>query len=175
MVAVDRPGPPPPPPWELNLGDSILLDLGWEGEPDPPGASLQFVDVNVTRPGEGPGPAPGHTVDGIRSSNGKNHDPGQSWRNSPGPGWWAGGSAATVQREEDGKWVEIYEIGPTQGKETTAAVITDCEVLGPCVEDRYFFSGRVQIVHDGKGTVPGGVPFDPEMVNKGSAGRRRRH
>lgn len=174
MVAVERPGPPPPPPWELHYGDSILLELGWQGEPQPPGASLAFVDVNVTRPGNGPGPFPGHTIDGIRSANGKSHAAGQSWGQSPGPGWWSGGPATTVQREEDGSWVEIYEIGPVPGRETTEAVITDCEVLDPRVEDHYFFSGRVQIVVDGKGTVPAGVPFDPEMVNKGPDGRRRR-
>lgn len=175
VVPLDGPGGPPPPPWELHYGDSIVLELGWEGEPQPPGASLQFVDVNVTRPGEGEGPFPGHTVDGIRSANGKDHDPAQSWRNSPGPGWWAGSPGTTVQHEKNGEWIEIYEIGPTQAKGKTEAVIRDCEVLALGLEDRYFFSGRVQIVSDGKGRVPGGVSFDPEMVNKGPAGRRRRH
>jgi len=176
VVAVDRPGPPPPPPWELHYGDSIVLELGWEGEPQPPGASLAFTDVNITRPGEGDGPFPGHTVEGIRSTNGKYHDPSQSWQESPGPGWWGTGPATTVEHLKDKEWVKIYEIGPTQEKGNTEAVIRDCEVLEPGLEDCYFFSGRVQIVADGKGTVHGGgVPFDPEMVNKGPAGRRRRH
>lgn len=156
--------------WELHLGDSITLTVEWQGQPRD--ATASFVDVNISRSGQGPGPSPGHVVDGIRSSNGKYHDPTHTWDDSPGPGWWGGGNEATIYRQKDTGEVPIYRIGGVAGQESpTTAVITDIEELAQGMEDDYYFSGRVRVV-TADGTNLGGATFDPEMANKGSGGRR---
>lgn len=173
VVPVPETGTQPPPPWELHFNDSITLGLDWQGEPAD--ASLSFMDVNITHPGPGEGPFCDHSVVGLKSSNGKNHDPSQSWGQSPGPGWWSGGNATKVSRQKGAEWVEVYEIHGVQGQEHTCAVIRDIEVLDPKAEDCYYFSGRVVVkAPDGRVlSTPGlHVPFDPEMVNKGGGGRR---
>lgn len=156
--------------WELHKGDTITLTIEWKGQPGD--ATPTFIDVNISRPGQGAGPSPGHIVDGIRSSNGKKHEPNQTWENSPGPGWWGGGNEATLYREKETGEVPIYKIGGVTGQERpTTAVITDVEELAQGMEDRYYFSGRVRVLA-ADGTDLGSASFDPEVVNKGSGGRR---
>jgi hypothetical protein len=157
--------------WELHYGDSITLTVEWLGQPRD--AAATFIDVNISRPGVGPGPSPGHIVDGIRSSNGKYHDPTHTWEDSPGPGWWGGGSEATIYRQKDTGEVPIYKIGGVAGQENgpTTGVITDVEELGQGMEDNYYFSGRVRVIA-ADGANLGGASFDPVVVNKGSGGRR---
>lgn len=167
VVPVPETSTSPPPPWELHRGDSITVTLDWQAEPQD--AFYEFIDVNIS--------GPGHSIEGIKSSNGKRHEPNQTWGQSPGPGWWGGDKPTTVSSQKTNGWEEIYRIGGVQGEERTGAVIEDIEVLAPEEEDHYYFSGRVRVkTADGKLLSPPGlgVPFDPEMVNKGSGGRRRR-